>query len=154
MSQFAPLEQSPSHMTLRHQPPESQARDALGRFFIPLPPGIFAKTSRQFEIEEMPHFKGFLSTGLVWGESRGFEPLAPDSSLLASHPASSESRDWATIRALQREKPTNFRVEMQRPAGVSQRVICLEVTLRWPCEWRRGELNPRPVVPQPKPLRA
>ncbi len=34
-------------------------------------------------------------------------------------------------------KTWNFRVETQRPAGVSQRVILLEVTLRWPREWRR-----------------
>ena len=49
----------------------------MGRFFMSLPLAFFAKTSRWLEITKVPCFAGFLSTGLVWGESRGFEPLAP-----------------------------------------------------------------------------
>ncbi len=41
-------------------------------FFIPLPTGISAKT-----ITKVQCFSAFSSTGLIWGESRGFEPLAP-----------------------------------------------------------------------------
>ena len=52
-------------------------RDAMVRFFRSLPLAFFAKTSRPFEITKVPCFTGFPSTGLVWGESRGFEPLAP-----------------------------------------------------------------------------
>ena len=47
------------------------------RFFMSLPWAFFAKTSRRFEITNLPRFAGFPSTGLVWGESRAFEPLAP-----------------------------------------------------------------------------
>jgi hypothetical protein len=47
------------------------------RFFMSLPRAFFAKTSRLFEITKVPCFIGFPSTGLVWGESRGLEPLAP-----------------------------------------------------------------------------
>jgi len=54
-----------------------QPRDAIVRFFISLPLAFFAKTSRLFEITKVPCFAGFLSTGRVWGSSRGFEPLAP-----------------------------------------------------------------------------
>lgn len=46
-------------------------------FYVPLPTGISAKTSRQFETTKVQCFSEFSSTGLVWGESRGFEPLAP-----------------------------------------------------------------------------
>lgn|GEM_PF-597087 len=52
-------------------------RDAMVRFFMSLPLAFFAKTSRLFEIANVPCFTGFLSTGRVWGSSRGFEPLAP-----------------------------------------------------------------------------
>jgi hypothetical protein len=52
-----------------------QPRDAIVRFFISLPLAFFAKTSRLFEITKVPCFAGFLSTGRVWGSSRGFEPL-------------------------------------------------------------------------------
>ena len=47
------------------------------RFLRSLPLAFFAKTSRPFEITKVPRFAGFPSTGLVWGESRGLEPLAP-----------------------------------------------------------------------------
>jgi hypothetical protein len=55
----------------------STPRDAMGRFFMSLPWAFFAKTSRLFEIAKVPCFEGFPNTGLVWGESRGFEPLIP-----------------------------------------------------------------------------
>jgi hypothetical protein len=42
-----------------------------------LPLAFFAKTSRLFKNAKVPCFAGFLSTGRVWGASRGFEPLAP-----------------------------------------------------------------------------
>ena len=41
-----------------------------------LPLAFFAKTSRRLEITKVLCFTGFPSTGLVWGESRGLEPLA------------------------------------------------------------------------------
>ena len=52
-------------------------RDAMVRFFMSLPLAFFAKTSRLFKNAKVPCFAGFLSTGRVWGASRGFEPLAP-----------------------------------------------------------------------------
>ena len=68
-----------------------------------LPLAFFAKTSRLFEITKVPCFAGFLSTGRGWGSSRGFD----------------------AIEVRRREKAQIFRVEMQRPAGVNQRVILL-----------------------------
>ncbi len=47
------------------------------RFFMSLPWAFFAKTSRLFKNTNMQCFAGILSTGRVWGASRGFEPLTP-----------------------------------------------------------------------------
>ena len=62
---------------INHRIEPTRHRDALVRFFRSLPLALFAKTSRLFEITKVPCFTGFPSTGLVWGESRGLEPLAP-----------------------------------------------------------------------------
>ncbi len=48
----------------------------MGRFFMSPQLAFFAKTSRWLEITKVPCFAGFLSTGRVWGASRGLEPLA------------------------------------------------------------------------------
>ena len=51
-------------------------------------------------------------------------------SLLGREPRGGESREPRVKELQEVEKAPNFRVETQRPAGVSQRVICVVVTLR------------------------
>jgi hypothetical protein len=64
------------------------------RFFMSLPLAFFDRTSRRAEIAKVPCFTGFLSTGLVWGESRCSEPLAP---LFGCQEVSTPSRGFDAI---------------------------------------------------------
>ena len=52
-------------------------REAMVRFWMSLPWAFFAKTWRRHGIADVPRIAGILSTGRVWGASRGFEPLTP-----------------------------------------------------------------------------
>ena len=114
-----------------------QAANTLvkGRFTTPLPgtsgrggpvfhvtaTGVFRQNLAAVRKRESAVFADFPSTGRVWGSSRGFA-FDPDLSLLGWRWVCNASRGLATSEVWQLAKAWNNRLEMQRPAGVSQRV--------------------------------